>query len=94
MSDQITPIRADASGHMTFERVQVEEILIPEKVPSGAGKKVCGPPSDEINLSRPMRKHLQRKISTFAKAPSPQEQQQREMRTQWRKDEGNLGLGR
>ncbi|MGV3527120.1 MAG: hypothetical protein ACO1RX_23085 [Candidatus Sericytochromatia bacterium] len=94
MSDQIMPIRADASGHVTFERVQVEEILIPENAPCGPASKSCGPSSDQINLSRPMRKHLQRKISTFEKAPGPQEQQQRDLRSNGRRDVKDLGLGR
>lgn len=93
MSDQMMPIRADASGNVTFERIQVEEILIPDLPTGKAAPGKCAPPSDQLNFSRPMRKHLQRKISTFQKAPAPQEQawkDRQEMRT-WRPETDELG---
>lgn len=78
MSDQIAPIKTDAYGTVTFEKVQTIEIKEADNAQNKApaAGKACSA-SDQVNFSTPMRKHLIKQKSYFKRQASGQKQLQR-----------------
>lgn len=63
---EITPIRIEASGMGVFEKTELVERQVSDTTPAPKSGSSCGP-SDDLRLSKKMRKHLEKKTSLIKK---------------------------
>lgn len=111
MSDQIIPIQCDISGMALFQRTQTIEVTEPAGPPpketriSSAGTGGAGAVSDlmtqdVLNLSKPVKKRLETKVSTFATQlpalaqPRQQELIQNNLQKELKRTEADFELSR
>lgn len=65
MSDIIVPIQSDASGLVTFQRIETVEVIEPSPRPGPSRGRSAGA-RDGVLFSQPIKKHLETKKSQFA----------------------------
>lgn len=109
MSDQITPIQCDMSGMALFQRTQTIEVTEPAGPPAKETRVSSGVTAgavndlmtqDVLNLSKPVKKRIETKVSTFATQlpalaqPRQQELIQNNVQKELKRTEADLELSR